>query len=173
MSPQSANTLPPELNLLSSWSNASATCKSACLQQVYFLLLGVTGLPKKHECLEEANQAVLIGITNAMKCSLPSAIRFWSLCRGCSDICCFVPSLSASCCSVVIRLCSWLSLKKTWFLLVLNLNLHNNDHFLEQWEFSQPSHSTCLWLVRKQITCRNIKAGISLRLPFKSRSHNC
>lgn len=100
MSPQSANTLTPELNLLSSWSNASATCKSACLQQVYFLLLGVTGLPKKHECLEEANQAVLIGITNAMKCSLPSAIRFWSLCRGCSDICCFVPSLSASCCSV-------------------------------------------------------------------------
>lgn len=100
MSPQSANTLPPELNLLSSWSNASATCKSACLQQVYFLLLGVTGLPKKHECLEEANQAVLIGITNAMKCSLPSAIRFWSLCRGCSDICCFVPSLSALCCSV-------------------------------------------------------------------------
>lgn len=73
----------------------------------------------------------------------------------------------------VIRLCSWLSLKKTWFLLVLNLNLHNNDHFLEQWEFSQPSHSTCLWLGRKQITCRNIKAGISLRLPFKSRSHNC
>lgn len=87
-------------------------------------------------------------ITKAMRCSLPSAICFWSLCRGCSDICWFVPSLSASCCSVCLSTdfsadSLWEKRDFFWYL-VLNLNHNNSDYFLEHWEFSQPSHSTCL-----------------------------
>lgn len=131
-----------------------------------------TMFPKHHQCHEVQSQqgdhtnglppkpSTISSFFSPMPAPSPLSLLSGCLCRGCLDLCWFVPSLSFQFCAVILFVCHQTfhltpSLRKLWFLLLLNLKLNYSDYFLQWWEFSQPSHSTCLWLVRKQITCIN------------------